>query len=155
MRDIFHGYYSLSQEEEIKKFWKSCVFVFDANVLLDLFRLSRKSTDRLLKIMESQKERIWLPYQVAEEYHRNLSATISEQAKKCEKTILLLENLLKELGIKKNQSFHFEIIFLPHENYFSSAQKFISFRTKIYSLPNETKYPHIIIGIGSCQLLDY
>lgn len=104
MRDIFHGYYSLSQEE-IKEFWESCVFVFDANVLLDLFRLSRKSTDRLLDIMEAQKERIWLPYQVAEEYHRNLSATISEQAKRCEKTIELLAKLLEELGVKKNQSF--------------------------------------------------
>lgn len=101
MKDIFHGHYHPTHED----FWENCIFVFDTNVLLDLFRLSERSTTRLLEIMEAQKERIWLPYQVAEEYHRNLNATICGQAKRCQEIIDLQNRLLELLRTKKYQSF--------------------------------------------------
>lgn len=101
MKDIFHGHYHPTHED----FWENCIFVFDTNVLLDLFRLSERSTTRLLEIMETQKERIWLPYPIAEEYHRNLNTTICEQAKRCQEIIEHQNKLLELLRTKKYQSF--------------------------------------------------
>lgn len=99
MRNIFYGHYSMP-EEQIEEFWKNCVFVFDTNVLLDMFRLSPKSAERLLSIMERQKKRVWLPYQIAEEYHSNLNSVIAKQAKQCAD---LKKDLLKLTGALKNK----------------------------------------------------
>ena len=73
MKDIFSEYYSKPNFNEL---WKSAIFVFDANVLLDLYRLSPRTSMELLGILEnlSNEERIWIPHQFAYEYHKNLSA---------------------------------------------------------------------------------
>lgn len=73
MKDTFPEYYS---SPNFKELWKSAVFVFDANVLLDLYRLAPKISMELLVILEnlSNEERIWIPHQFAYEYHKNLSS---------------------------------------------------------------------------------
>ena len=52
-------------EEDIKEAWNDCLFVFDANVLLHLYRFPRQLREDFLKILKdhSFKERIWLPFQ--------------------------------------------------------------------------------------------
>jgi hypothetical protein len=37
MKDIFRGYYKLD-DDEFKQLWKKAVFIFDTNVLLNLYR---------------------------------------------------------------------------------------------------------------------
>ena len=63
----FEGYY----EPDFKQLWQDAVFVFDANVLLDLFRYSDVARKELLDILESLRDRIWIPHQFLLEYHQN------------------------------------------------------------------------------------
>ena len=63
----FEGYY----DPDFDKLWNEAVFVFDANVLLDLFRYSENTRNELLDILTNLKDRIWIPYQFMYEYHRN------------------------------------------------------------------------------------
>ncbi|PJN57793.1 hypothetical protein PAEAM_39000 [Paenibacillus sp. GM1FR] len=78
MRKQFPGYYKLTEDEQTN-LWGNCAFVLDANTLLNLFRYPKESRDAMLEILESIKERIWIPHQVALEYHRNLENVLYEQ----------------------------------------------------------------------------
>ena len=51
MKEIFNGYYKLS-ENEIKTLWDNALFVFDTNVLLNLYRYQSPTRDSLLGVIE-------------------------------------------------------------------------------------------------------
>jgi PIN like domain len=78
MKSLFAGYYRPTNEE-FDELWKKCAFVFDASVLLDLYRSTAKTRDVLLSILEKLKDRIWLPYQAAWEYQENRLDVISKE----------------------------------------------------------------------------
>lgn len=78
MKNFFPGYYKLT-DKELTDLWKDCFFVLDANTLLNLFRFSKESRDSIFELLESIKDRIWIPHQVALEYHRNIENVISSQ----------------------------------------------------------------------------
>ena len=71
MRDMFPEYF---YKPDIKKMWKTAVFVPDTNVLLDVFRFPPESSKGLLKILKHLKgrDRLWIPYQFAHEYLKKL-----------------------------------------------------------------------------------
>lgn len=75
MRDLFPGHYPLD-ESELTALWTDASIVFDTNILLNLHRYSRRTRDDFLEVMRDADiiVRLWLPYQVAMEYHRNLHA---------------------------------------------------------------------------------
>ncbi|OAV72243.1 hypothetical protein Barb4_00031 [Bacteroidales bacterium Barb4] len=93
MKSKFTGYYKPT-EVEFKELWENALFVLDTNVLLDLFRYSENAVNALFKAIETLKDRIWIPYKVAFEYHKDLNSVISAQAKNIES--LLNNNPLKE-----------------------------------------------------------
>lgn len=66
---------SKSEKQEL---WEKAVFVFDTNVLLNLYRYSAKTRNSLLGAFESFEGRIWIPYQVAFEYMRKRCEVIYE-----------------------------------------------------------------------------
>ncbi|GAB5518808.1 MAG: hypothetical protein RhofKO_10590 [Rhodothermales bacterium] len=68
--DPFAEYKPLSTEQ-IDKLWEKAVFVFDANVLLNFFRYSPATRLDLEKVLSKIERRIWIPYHVGLEYHRN------------------------------------------------------------------------------------
>lgn len=80
MRDQFLGYYGPT-EEDFKRMWHEGIFVPDANVLLDVYRFSDETVTQLLATFERLGNRLWLPYQAALEYHRNLTSVIAQQQK--------------------------------------------------------------------------
>src|SRR5258708_28747318 len=69
MRNLFPGFYKRS-EEEFSKIWQEGIFVFDTNMLLNVYRYTQKTRDRYLEILDLLKQRnqLWIPYQVAYEY---------------------------------------------------------------------------------------
>lgn len=83
MKQHFSGYYDLTPEQ-FQRLWDDCVFVVDTNVLLDMYRLSPEARDILYATLNKLKDRLWIPYQVAKEYHKNINAVITSQIKKCE-----------------------------------------------------------------------
>lgn len=74
--------YLTPSPEEQSNLWEKCVFVFDANVLLNLYRYTSATRDTLLNALYDLKARVWLPYQVAYEFAKNRSDVIYETIEK-------------------------------------------------------------------------
>lgn len=82
----------LTKEEkrQIDEIWRKGLFVFDTNVLLDLFRLPPDGQASLLSAFEQLKDRLWMPNQIRKEFSKDISALIAKQK-------LLSEELTKSL----------------------------------------------------------
>lgn len=96
MKDTFPGYYQPSKQE-FTKLWEESLFVFDANVLLNLYRYSNETRDEILKILTKISERIWIPYQTAFEYHKRRLDVIAQQEKTYDDIINLIVKTQEEL----------------------------------------------------------
>lgn len=70
MRSRFIGFYKdfLIDKSELLKI---ATIVVDTNVLLDIYRYSKDTANQILQMMESLKVQLWMPYQVAYEYHKD------------------------------------------------------------------------------------
>jgi len=91
MRELFPEFRKPS-EEELKKLWVNALFVFDANILLGLYRLPRRLRTDLISKLEKLKDRVWLPHQVALEYYRTRAEVIHEQERTYQNLIRMLKD---------------------------------------------------------------
>lgn len=80
MRDLFPGYYPPT-ENELKEIWKECIFTFDTNILLHIYRYTPKARERFFDILNKLRDRIWVPYQVAFEYQKERDNAIRQRLK--------------------------------------------------------------------------
>ncbi|MBN3890580.1 MAG: DUF4935 domain-containing protein [Nostoc sp. JL31] len=80
MRDLFRGYYRPTNKE-FEALWRDCIFCFDTNILLNVYRYTPKTRERLFTILSDLKDRIWIPYQVAYEYQKERLNVIEQQLK--------------------------------------------------------------------------
>lgn len=78
--------------KEKQGLWQKAVFVFDTNVLLNLYRYSAKTRKSLLAAFENFKDRVWIPYQVAYEYMRKRCEVIYETVQRYEQFKKEMEN---------------------------------------------------------------
>lgn len=97
MKNLFPGHYKPS-EKEFQKLWNECIFVFDTNILLNVYRYSEKTRERLFEILDLLQARIWLPYQVAYEYQEERLNVISHQLKPYEEIEKVLNENLARLN---------------------------------------------------------
>jgi hypothetical protein len=91
MRDLFRGYYKPTPEE-LAAIWEKCVFSFDANILLHIYSYTPETRERFFEILTCLKDRIWIPHQVAYEYHKNRIYVISDQVKALKTRLLRIIN---------------------------------------------------------------
>lgn len=77
MKNIIKEYIEPSTAQK-QALWEKAIFVFDTNVLLNLYRYSAKTRNSLLDAFESFHDRVWIPYQVAYEYMRKRCEVIYE-----------------------------------------------------------------------------
>lgn len=70
MKDAFKALLPLSQEEFDDTFEQATI-VLDTNVLLDLYRYSRQSTDSFFDLLNDVSAQLWMPYQAGLEFLRN------------------------------------------------------------------------------------
>jgi len=96
MKEKFPGHFA-NAEADIKSLWDTCIFVLDANVLLNLYRYSDSTRSDLLKIFESLSDRVWAPHQVVHEYLTNRLNVIGQQVKFYDDTIKDIGNIKKTL----------------------------------------------------------
>lgn len=89
MKNKFKEYIQPTDEER-KAIWENGVFVLDANVLLNMCRYSKKSSDELIAIIKTHENNLWLPYQVGMEFFNNRLGVIEGIRNGFEK---LLENI--------------------------------------------------------------
>ena len=110
MKAVFPGYYRLS-DYELSELWKDCLFVLDANVLLNLYRYPEKAREDFINVFAQISNRLWVPHHVALEYQANRLNVITEQIKKFDDVNKILsdskDNLkskLDALQLKKRHS---------------------------------------------------
>ncbi|MGB8645361.1 MAG: PIN-like domain-containing protein [Anaerolineae bacterium] len=80
MKQIFAGYYQPT-DKEFKELWQTCLFVLDANILLDLYRYSKETREKLLEVLSNLSDRLWISHQAALEYQDNRLGVITKQEK--------------------------------------------------------------------------
>lgn len=94
MRNLFSSYYQ-PKDDFFFKLWEDCIFTFDANILLHVYRYTPKTRDRFFEILTKLQDRIWIPHQAAYEYQKDRLEVISSQTKAYDKIIDLLDSHLK------------------------------------------------------------
>lgn len=104
MRDLFPGHFKESQEN-LREVWDSCVFVFDANILLNLYRYSDTTRNEFLRLLEKIKDRVWLPHRAAEEYLNNRLLVIGQQEQSYDSTIKSINSLKSDLDNARQHPF--------------------------------------------------
>jgi len=95
MKDNFLGYYRPTKDEFIQ-LWNDGIFVLEANILLNMYRYTPKTRKEFINILEKISDRIWIPNQVALEYHKNRLNVINHQ-------ILAYEKIEQSLDDNKNR----------------------------------------------------
>lgn len=88
--------YLIPSPEKKEELWNRCTFVFDTNVLLNLYRYTANTRDTLLAALDDLKDRVWLPHQVAYEYAKNRFDVIYETIEKYKKLEQLEQEFIKQ-----------------------------------------------------------
>ncbi|NKX42765.1 DUF4935 domain-containing protein [Rhodobacteraceae bacterium R_SAG2] len=104
MRSQFRGHFELSSEE-IKKLWQEASFVFDANVLLNLYRYSSEATKEFLQLLNLVGDRVWIPEQCAYEFLSNRHSVLHEQATAYDKTLEEIRAIRQKFAKKRGHPF--------------------------------------------------
>ena len=73
-----------------EKFFRVGLIVLDANVLLDLYRITPDARDQVLETLRSVVERLWVPYQAALEFSRNRKEVVKDRISSLQRTRRLL-----------------------------------------------------------------
>lgn len=101
MKSTFKEYHQFT-EQEFKKLWKDCLFVFDTNTLLNMYRYSRETVEIYFKVLNKlkTKKQLWIPYQVGYEFYENRINVISEYEKSYDEILSVLENAKSDIETK-------------------------------------------------------
>lgn len=132
MKKHFPGYFYPSKRE-IKNLWDSCVFAVDANILLNLYRYSDETRNEFLRILESIKERLWLPHRAAQEYFNNRLPVIAQQEKAYDETIKTLKNVQNDLQNVRQHPFVTEKLMKRLSSVFDDVSKELHKNKDIHS----------------------
>src|SRR3989338_5382621 len=113
MKTKFKEFYRYS-DDEIKNIWNECIFVFDTNVLLDLYRYSKDTSDKYIDILKKIKteKRIWIPHQVGLEFHKKRIILISDLKNSYSEIKNILDSSIKDTQKKIDDKYHKEHPFL-------------------------------------------
>lgn len=104
MKDLFPGHFKES-EGHLREVWDTSLFVFDANILLNLYRYSDTTRSEFLRILEKIKNRVWLPHRAAEEYFNNRLSVIDQQEKSYDDTTKSINSLRSDLENARQHPF--------------------------------------------------
>lgn len=78
MKNSFPGYFRAS-DDALTELWNNGVIIFDADILLNLYRYSENTRKELIKLMKGLSDQIWLPHRAAEEFLQNRTTVIGAQ----------------------------------------------------------------------------
>ncbi|MEG4521017.1 MULTISPECIES: PIN-like domain-containing protein [unclassified Microcoleus] len=106
MKDLFPGYYSLSEQDYLE-LWSKCTFIFDTNVLLDFYEYNNETRQEYFTVLETIKDRLWIPHQVALEYHKNRITRIIQVESKFDTAKSDLDKIANETTKKLFENFNF------------------------------------------------
>lgn len=82
--------------------WETALFVFDTNVLLNLYRYQERTCEELLETLAKLSRRIWIPHHVALEFQRNRLTVIAAQGRRFSDIRKVIEKAKSDLAISIN-----------------------------------------------------
>lgn len=107
MREQFPGYYALD-DQALQEIWQNATVILDTNVLLNFYSLPKLAQEQFFSLLETLRNRIWIPYQVGLEFQRRRLEVIHRYQKNIQnlrdkpKSILNdLANSIKSLELDK------------------------------------------------------
>lgn len=82
MREEFKAFYN-ANDDKLQEIWNSenTLFVFDTNVLLNLYGYAENTRSDFFKVLEGLKDKLWIPYHVGIEYQRRRLDIIRNEKK--------------------------------------------------------------------------
>lgn len=128
MKKKFIGYYS-PNKKEIDEAWGKGIFAFDANTLLNLYRYTENTRNDFIRALITIKDKLFLPYQAAFEYHENRLGVIDGIEKSYDDiNSILIENFEKNLQkqlnhYKKHPSILIDEIIKIHDIFLQNVSK--------------------------------
>jgi len=102
MKTIFYAYNIIRNDAFYDSIWKNGTFVFDTNALLNMYRYQKTARNDLIHIMEKLSERIWIPYHVCLEYHRNKYDIISQHTSEIDNIKESIDTKVKSIDEQLN-----------------------------------------------------
>ncbi|EPG7067836.1 PIN-like domain-containing protein [Serratia marcescens] len=104
MKTIFESRYNKDDDFYLELLAKSTI-VLDTNVILSLYKLSEPTREYFISVLEKISNRLWLPFQVGNEFFANRLSVISEQVKSYNEFEKALQNIQNTLSNKRNHPF--------------------------------------------------
>ncbi len=95
LKELFPGHFEPTSAE-VADLWREGIFVIDANVLLKLYALPEQTRKETLEALKKLGARIWIPYQVAVEYHRNRVRAVGQARERALDAVAPLEAALSQ-----------------------------------------------------------
>jgi len=99
MKDRFPEFYN---ELDFEKLWKRCIFVFDANILINLYSFPKEDYNEFINILEGISNRLWMPHQIGWEYQKNRYSGVNKSNDKHNTLKSLVKTLNSQLKTIKN-----------------------------------------------------
>lgn len=98
MKGLFPQYdYSPLSEPYYADAWDTALFVFDTNVLLNLYRYQERTREELFETLEQLTNRVWIPHHVALEFQRNRLNVIAAQGRRFSEIRKVIEKSKSDL----------------------------------------------------------
>lgn len=148
--DLLEKVHRSSDDINFPQVWKEATFVFDSNVLLDLYRLPNSATDDLINLFKSSiiHSKSWIPKNTILEFYNNRMSAISDQKNKFSKVDSLIDKAIsgiddslnelqveiKKLMLEKRHSTIKPRKFLTDKNFESSKRFLIKFKSELEKL---------------------
>lgn len=78
--DVFREFF-YNEELDFKNLGEDTIVIFDTNTLLNIYRYSNNTREKLIKAINNIKNNIWMPYQVGLEFNLNRRNVIEKLKK--------------------------------------------------------------------------
>lgn len=89
-------------ENELRELWEQCIFVLDTNVLLNLYKYTSDTQEQMINLLSKIKDRLWIPNQVALEFHSNRYEIIQSQLDVFSKIRSIINTQSEDISTKIN-----------------------------------------------------
>jgi hypothetical protein len=98
MRNSFPGFYGISEDSIGTVFTsENTRFIFDANILLTLYRCEEETRNHFFEIWGNIKDKCWFPHQVCLEYQRNRLKVVKDSRDALDKIPKKMKSSISEL----------------------------------------------------------
>ena len=101
MKKAFREYHQFTEQEYIS-LWEKCLFVFDTNTLLNMYRYSRTTVETYFNVLNELKgkKQLWIPHQVGLEFYENRIDVIAEYESSYDSILNILDKAKKDIETK-------------------------------------------------------